>query len=82
MSQQIVELDDLRRLLAEAAGVSQGVDLTGEILDIAFQDLGYDSVSIMEIASRITSRYGVAIDDELLANADTPRRLLDLVNGR
>jgi acyl carrier protein len=76
-----LELGELRRMLAESAGVSQGVDIDGDILDTEFQDLGYDSIAIMEIASRITSQYGIRIDDEVLAGAATPRRLLDLVNG-
>jgi act minimal PKS acyl carrier protein len=78
----ILVLAELRRLLTEGAGVSQGVDMDGDIADASFADLGYDSIAVMEIASRITSTYGVPIEDEALAGATTPRLLLDLVNGR
>ncbi|HEX5120993.1 MAG TPA: acyl carrier protein [Pseudonocardiaceae bacterium] len=81
MSQHNLGLADLRRLLTESAGVSQGVDMDGDIADASFDDLGYDSIALMEIAARITSTYGVPIEDDALAEATTPRLLLELVNG-
>jgi act minimal PKS acyl carrier protein len=80
MSNRPIELADLRRILRECAGTEQGVDLEGEILDSTFGELGYDSLAIMETASGITVEYGVLIDDDALAEATTPRLLLDLVN--
>ncbi len=80
MPQRTMEPGDLRRILAESAGVSQGVDLDGDIFDAEFPELGYDSIAVMEMATRITSEYGVAIDDDELWEAKTPRHLLDLVN--
>ena len=81
MSDKLIALPDLRRILLEGAGAVQGVDLDGEILDSNFEDLGYDSIAIMETAARISREYGVAIDDEALLDARTPRLLLDLVNA-
>ena len=81
MADRLVELPDLRRILLEGAGAVQGVDLNGEILDSSFEDLGYDSIAIMETAARISREYGVLIDDEALLDARTPRLLLDLVNA-
>jgi minimal PKS acyl carrier protein len=80
MSDRLIELPDLRRILLEGAGAVQGVNLGEEILDSNFEDLGYDSIAIMETAARISREYGVAIDDESLLSARTPRLLLDLVN--
>jgi act minimal PKS acyl carrier protein len=74
------ELQDLRRILREGAGAD--VDLDGEILDTAFDDLGYDSVALMETAGRITREYGIPVDDDALTPAATPRALLDHVNRR
>lgn len=81
MPEKTFELQDLRRVLRESAGADQGVDLDGDILDIAFYDLGYDSLAIMETAARITREFGIPIDDDALATAKTPRDLLDLVNA-
>jgi act minimal PKS acyl carrier protein len=80
MSNKVVELSDLRRILRESAGTEQGVDLGGDILDTSFDDLGYDSIAVMETTSRIAREYGVTVDDEALFEARTPRLLLGLVN--
>jgi act minimal PKS acyl carrier protein len=80
MSDRTIDLSDLRRLFRESAGTEPGVDLDGDIMDTAFDDLGYDSLAIMETAARITREYGVSIDDEELVIATTPRHLLELVN--
>lgn len=81
MSGKPIELSDLRRILLEGAGAEQGVDLDGEILDTPFDDLGYDSLALMETAARLSREYGVTIDEDGLAEATTPRRLLELVNA-
>jgi act minimal PKS acyl carrier protein len=81
MPDLIFNLQDLRRILQESAGTEEGIDLDGEILDIAFDDLGYDSLALMETAARITREYGIPIDDDALTTATTPRGLLDLVNA-
>ncbi|QFZ21432.1 acyl carrier protein [Saccharothrix syringae] len=73
-------LDDLRRVLVEGAGADEGVDLAGDILDVEFDDLGYDSIALLETASRISRESGVPLDDTV-ASAKTPRELLALING-
>jgi minimal PKS acyl carrier protein len=80
MASQTIELADLRRILRDGSGTEAGVDLEGEILDTTFDDLGYDSLAIMETAARISREYGVLIDDSALSEATTPRLLLSLVN--
>jgi len=81
MLDKAFELGDLLRILEKSAGTAQGVDLEGNILDTAFDDLGYDSIALMETAAKITQEYGVPIDDDALAVAATPRDLLELVNA-
>ncbi|MET8560310.1 acyl carrier protein [Streptomyces flaveolus] len=74
-------IDDLRRILIECAGETDGTDLSGDILDTRFEAIGYDSLALMETAARIESRYGVAVPDDVAGRVGTPRELLDLVNG-
>jgi minimal PKS acyl carrier protein len=81
MAVQAVTIDDLKRVLREGAGVDEDVDLDGDILDAAFDDLGYDSVALLETASRIMREYGVRIDDDAATGATTPRQLLAVING-
>lgn len=74
-------LDDLRRMLAEAAGEAENGALADDIEDIEFEALGYDSLALLEIAGLITKEFGVRISDEDVFELRTPRALLGLVNG-
>lgn len=82
MPDRFVGIQDLRRILRESAGVDPGVDLDADIADTDFLDLGYDSVAVLEVLARVSREYGRPVDDEALAEASTPRQLLDLVNRR
>lgn len=73
-------IDDLRRILRERAGVDEDVDLDGEILDQTFEDLGYESLALLEAGGRIEREDGIVLADGALAEAATPRSLIDLVN--
>lgn len=81
MASTNVTLDDLRRILREGAGADENVDLDGEILDTEFTDLGYDSLALLETASRISREYAVALEDDIILAARTPRDLIKVVNG-
>jgi act minimal PKS acyl carrier protein len=76
----IMTIDDLRTILVACAGESDGV-LDGDIRDMDFDELGYDSLALMETAARIRSDFGVTIPDERIAELRTPGEILDLVNG-
>jgi|tagenome__1003787_1003787.scaffolds.fasta_scaffold20949091_2 minimal PKS acyl carrier protein len=72
-------LNDLRRILTAVAGEDDKVDLSGDISDVRFEDLGYDSLALMEMATRISREYGIRISDEEAANFETPRDVLAAV---
>ncbi|WP_328328295.1 MULTISPECIES: acyl carrier protein [unclassified Streptomyces] len=76
-----ITVDDLRRILASCAGATEGGSLDGDILDKSFDNLGYDSLAMMETASVISREFGIVIPDDELFDLETPRALLDLVNG-
>ncbi|MEB8337531.1 acyl carrier protein [Streptomyces endophyticus] len=81
MSASAFTLNDLRTVLLEAAGTDENVDLAGDILDSDFEQLGYESLALLETAGRIERTHGISLDEEALAEASTPRRLIDLVNS-
>ncbi|MDG4765849.1 phosphopantetheine-binding protein [Solwaraspora sp. WMMD406] len=81
MSVNEFTLDDLRRVLRSAAGADEAVDLDGDILDVDFDALNYDSLARLETCSRIEREYGVSLDDALDI-ANTPRSLIKVVNDR
>lgn len=81
MSATEFTVDDLKRILREGAGVDENVDLDGDILDTDFESLGYESLAMLEIGSRIERELGVTLDDDTLTEATTPRTLIGVVNG-
>ncbi|WP_405853311.1 acyl carrier protein [Streptomyces sp. NBC_00090] len=74
-------LDTLLQILRECAGEEEGVDLGGDILNTPFVELGYDSLALLQATGRIERDLGVALPDDVVAEAETPALLLDLVNG-
>jgi act minimal PKS acyl carrier protein len=72
-------LPDLRRVLIQAAGEVDGLD--GDILDVGFAELGYDSLALLEAAGRIEREHGVRLEETALVDAQTPRALIDVVNA-
>ncbi|RBQ19183.1 acyl carrier protein [Spongiactinospora rosea] len=73
-------LDDLKTVLRQAAGTDESVDLDGDIIDTSFDDLGYESLALLETAGRIERHHGISLDEDALGAAQTPRELIDLVN--
>ncbi|MEV0604414.1 acyl carrier protein [Streptomyces sp. NPDC050315] len=74
-------LDDLKRILLEGAGADEGVDLDGDILDTDFEELGYESLALLETGGRIEREWGITLDDSALTDAATPRALIETVNA-
>lgn len=70
----------LTEILRVCAGEAAEIDLHGDILDVEFTALGYDSLALLETAGRIQQKYGVRLDDDLVAMASTPRTLLAVAN--
>ncbi|WP_336159382.1 acyl carrier protein [Amycolatopsis sp. VC5-11] len=69
-------LKTLIELLRECAGEDEGVELDGEILDVPFDELGYDSLALFNTVARIERDYRVSLPDEVVTEARTPRELL------
>ncbi|MFE6975895.1 acyl carrier protein [Streptomyces sp. NPDC057682] len=80
MTTQPFTIDDLKRILLEGSGAAENVDLDSDIADHEFEDLGYDSLALLETSSRIERAYGITISDTILADATTPRALVGAVN--
>ncbi|PSL46011.1 act minimal PKS acyl carrier protein [Saccharothrix carnea] len=74
-------IDDLKRILREGAGTDETVDLDGDIAGSDFEELGYESLALLETGSRIEREYGISLDEDALADARTPAALVDLVNS-
>ncbi|MDT0566718.1 acyl carrier protein [Streptomyces sp. DSM 3412] len=84
MSSEVKTFDvgDLRRILREGAGADENVDLEGNILDLDFEDLGYDSLARLETGGRIEREFRIKLADETLTEVATPRALIEAVNAQ
>ncbi|WP_020672330.1 acyl carrier protein [Amycolatopsis nigrescens] len=82
MATEEFTIAELRKVLRESAGQTEGIDLEGDILDVAFDALGYDSLALLETARRIETSRAVVFDDSMIVDATTPRALLTVVNER
>ncbi|WP_326645672.1 acyl carrier protein [Streptosporangium sp. NBC_01755] len=76
------DLDDLRELMRLSAGVDEDIDIEGDIVDTTFTNMNYDSLAVLELASRIERDWGVTVPDEVAAGLKTPREVLDHVNRK
>ena len=81
MPEYEITIGDLQRLLRESGGEDENVDLDGDILDVDFEELGYDSLALLETAGRIQRDYGITLDDSTVSDARTPRALMAAVNN-
>lgn len=75
-----IEMSDLSLTLRECGGDETGT-VTDEQLDVALGDLGYDSLSVLQLAVRVKQRYAVVIPDSMVTTEITPRQVIDLVNA-
>ncbi|GAB3153518.1 acyl carrier protein [Microbispora hainanensis] len=75
-------IQDLRRIMREAAGEDASVDLDGEIHDTSFEDLRYDSLAVLEITVRVERELGIKLGDGETDKTQTPREFLAMVDAR
>ncbi|MFD3700847.1 acyl carrier protein [Streptomyces sp. NPDC058646] len=80
MSKQEFTAEDLKRILLEGAGAGEDVDLDGDILDIDFEELGYESLALLETGGRIEREFAISLDDDIFADNRTPRALVAAIN--
>jgi act minimal PKS acyl carrier protein len=79
MTPEGFSIDDLRKVLVTCAGEADNGALRGDFADTDFEELGYDSLALMETAARIERDYGVRITDSEVAAARTPHDMVNLV---
>lgn len=75
-------LEDLKHLMRSAVGEDESRNLDGDVLDVDFTTLGYDSLALMEATSRLERELQISVAEEEVAGSTTPADLLALINDR
>ena len=75
-------LDDLRTIMRSSAGVDEGVDLDGNIAELEFSAMGYDSLALLELAGQLERNYGFPVPEEFVSEMDTPAAVVTFVNDQ
>lgn len=78
---QNMTIDELRDILITCAGGDTN-ELPNDISDTPFDDLGYDSLVLIETAATLKRDHGIQIPDDEVTNAGTPAELLQLINNQ
>ena len=79
---QLITLRELENIMRKCAGEDESTQSLEQAPDQPFDELGYDSLALLETHSRIKRGYGVEISDDDLSEVKTPQELVDLVNRR
>ncbi|MFC8042148.1 acyl carrier protein [Nocardia sp. NPDC057353] len=74
-------VDDVRRILVASAGNPDREVTDAEFEHVLLEDLGYESLALIEAAAQIAREFGTTVPDEQLTEVKTARELADLVNG-
>jgi minimal PKS acyl carrier protein len=79
---QELTLNELRTVMRGCVGADDTVDLDGDIAEVPFDGLGYDSLAVLEIVVSLQDTWQVHIPDEAIDELRTPAALIDYVNQR
>ena len=73
-------IEDLQAILVACAGGDEADTITSDFSGKEFDELGYDSLALIETAAHLKQEYGVTVPDEVVTAVNTPGELLDIVN--
>jgi len=72
---------DLKNIMRQCAGDDGGSAMDGDITDVEFAELGYDSLALLETAGYVQREYGVTLGEDGLAEVTTPGQFVEFVNA-
>lgn len=75
-------IDELHGILVSCAGGGEFTEVPDDLADIPLDNLGYDSLALIETATRLKVEHGVVVPDEQITEVVTLGELLRLVNDR
>jgi act minimal PKS acyl carrier protein len=74
------DLDELRAILRHMGGTDEAA-LDGDIAEMEFSDLGYDSLALLEMCNQVERRYDIQISDDAVLSMATPTKTVAYINS-
>lgn len=77
-------IGELIALLQEAGEQDElaNVDIAVGDADTSFDQLGFDSLTLLNVVTQLESKYGISVGFAALTDARTPNELLGLIHGQ
>lgn len=75
-------LTELQEIMRECAGEDEAALPLEQAAEQPFDELGYDSLALLETHARIRRDFAVELSDDEVGDIKTPRELVDFVNAR
>jgi minimal PKS acyl carrier protein len=75
-----ITVEELSELMKRTAGIAVSPQELAERPDIAFEELGIDSLGLLGIVGELENRHGMPLPPDA-EHCKTPRKFLDLVNN-
>ncbi|MEU9713193.1 acyl carrier protein [Streptomyces sp. NPDC007027] len=81
MTVQQITIDDLQTMMFRCAGEAEDTLSLVEAPDSSFEELGYDSLALLETYSELERDFGIELCEDDLGDILTARQLVDVVNS-
>jgi minimal PKS acyl carrier protein len=75
-----ITVEELSELMKRTAGIAVSPQELAERPDIAFEEIGIDSLGLLGIVGELENRHGIPMPPDA-EHCKTPRKFLDLVNS-
>ncbi|MEU8977582.1 acyl carrier protein [Streptomyces sp. NPDC048309] len=76
-----ITISDLQTIMRQCAGEAEDALSLEQAPDRTFEELGYDSLALLETHSRIERDFGVELCEDEVGGINTARELVDFVNS-
>jgi act minimal PKS acyl carrier protein len=76
----MMSADEFVELMKQSAGDDPGIDFgRSDLMETTFDDLGFDSLSQVELVERLSDLLGLPMPDEVVDELTTPKAMLRYV---
>ncbi len=72
--------DDLSGIMRQCAGLDHALSLDGAVLEISYEEMGFDSLALLEVQAEIERQLGVRFAEDAMELSSTPAITISYVN--